>query len=148
MRPFPLFPSMTRRRLGLLAFALLVPFGAAVRAETEAPSRIVSLGGSVTEIIFALGQQDRLIARDTTSTYPVAALDLPDVGYVRALSPEGVLSVDPDLILAIEGSGPPETMEVLQAANVPVVMVPEGYDTPAVLAKITVGCPVWAVALA
>ncbi|MFW5641894.1 MAG: heme/hemin ABC transporter substrate-binding protein, partial [Roseicyclus sp.] len=95
-------------------------------------------GGAVTEIVYALGQGDRLVARDTTSSYPAEAEDLPDVGYVRALSPEGVLSVDPDLILAIEGSGPPEAMEVLRAADIPFVTVPEGYDAAAILRKIDV----------
>ncbi|MDP5347127.1 MAG: ABC transporter substrate-binding protein, partial [Paracoccaceae bacterium] len=66
--------------------------------------RVLALGGAVTEIVYALGQGDRLVARDSTSLYPPETATLLDVGYVRALSPEGVLSVDPDLILAIEGS--------------------------------------------
>ncbi len=48
-------------------------------------SRVVSVGGDVTEIVYALGEEDRLIARDTTSMYPEAAMKLPDVGYMRAL---------------------------------------------------------------
>lgn len=92
----------------------------------------------MTEIVFALGQGDRLVARDSTSSYPPEAEALPDVGYVRALSPEGVLSVDPDLILAIEGSGPPEAMEVLREAGIPLVTVPEGYDAAAILRKIAI----------
>jgi len=102
----------------------------------EDRGRIISLGGSVTEIVYALGASDRLVGRDTTSTWPEAALALPNVGYVRALSPEGVLSLDPGLIIAIEGSGPPETLEVLDSASVPLVTVPEGYDMPAIRAKI------------
>lgn len=102
----------------------------------EAPQRIVSIGGSVTEIVYALGEQDRLIARDTTSVFPAEALGLPDVGYMRALSPEGVLSVDPDLILTLEGAGPPEAIEVMKSASVPVVTVPESFDRVGVVAKI------------
>ncbi|MFN3526528.1 MAG: hemin ABC transporter substrate-binding protein, partial [Paracoccus sp. (in: a-proteobacteria)] len=52
--------------------------------------RVLALGGAVTEIVFALGQGERLVARDTTSSFPPEVTDLPDVGYVRALSPEGV----------------------------------------------------------
>jgi iron complex transport system substrate-binding protein len=126
--------TLTRCALGLLLLVLSVVHG---RADSP-PGRVLALGGSVTEIVYALGQGDRLVARDTTSTYPPAAEALPDVGYVRALSPEGVLSVDPDLILAIEGSGPPETMEVLAAADIPLVTVPEGYDTAAILEKISI----------
>ena len=47
-------------------------------------SRIVAIGGSITEIVYALGEEERLVARDSTSVYPEAALKLPDVGYMRA----------------------------------------------------------------
>ncbi|MEM6577174.1 MAG: ABC transporter substrate-binding protein [Pseudomonadota bacterium] len=105
-------------------------------AAAQAGERVLSLGGSVTEIIYALGEEDRLIARDTTSSFPPEVEDLPDVGYLRALSPEGVLSVSPDLVIAEEGAGPPEAIAVLDAASVPFVSVPDGYDRAAVRAKI------------
>lgn len=104
-------------------------------AETV-PTRIISVGGSVTEIVYALGQEHRLVARDTTSNYPPEARSLPDVGYVRRLSPEGLLSVEPDMILAEEGAGPPETFDVLVSSGLPIVTVPMGYDVPAVQTKI------------
>lgn len=100
-------------------------------------NRIVSVGGSITEIIFALGEQDRLVARDTTSNYPAAALELPDVGYMRRLSPEGVLSVNPDLIIAEEGSGPPETIELLDGAGIGFVSIPDEFSRAGIHAKIT-----------
>lgn len=102
----------------------------------QAGERVLSLGGSVTEIIYALGEEDRLIARDTTSSYPPEVEVLPDVGYLRALSPEGVLSVAPDLVIAEDGAGPPEAIAVLEAASVPFISVPDGYDRAAVRAKI------------
>ncbi|MEM9278719.1 MAG: ABC transporter substrate-binding protein [Pseudomonadota bacterium] len=105
-------------------------------SENKNYNRIVSIGGSLTEIIYALGEDKRLIARDTTSVFPREAFELPDVGYIRQLSPEGVLSVDPDLILALEGSGPPETIETLKAAGVPIVFVPEGYTDEKIREKI------------
>ena len=107
----------------------------AARAD-EAPSRIVSVGGAITEIVYALGEEDRLVARDTTSNYPAAALALPNVGYIRRLSPEGVLSVNPDLILAEEGAGPPEAVELLQEAAVPMIEVAGGYSQQAILDRI------------
>ncbi|MEM9754363.1 MAG: ABC transporter substrate-binding protein [Pseudomonadota bacterium] len=115
---------------------LTLPAGWLAAQTADPPERVLALGGSVTEIVFALGEGERLIARDTTSGHPAAALALPDVGYVRALSPEGVLSVSPDLIIAIEGSGPPEAVDVLQAADVEWVSVPEGYDVAAIRLKI------------
>ena len=69
---------------------------------------IIAIGGSITEIIYALGAEDKLVAVDSTSMYPASALERhPDVGYMRALSAEPVLSVNPDVILAIDDAGPP-----------------------------------------
>jgi iron complex transport system substrate-binding protein len=101
-------------------------------------SRIASIGGSLTEIVYALGEQTKLVARDSTSTYPEAALKLPDVGYMRALSPEGVLSVNPSGILALEGSGPKEAIDVLKKASVPLILVPETFDRAGILEKIRI----------
>jgi iron complex transport system substrate-binding protein len=99
--------------------------------------RVITLGGSVTEIAVALGAQDRLVARDTTSSFPESVLALPDVGYIRALSPENILALDPALIVAEGDAGPPEAVEVLQAAGVPFVLMPQARDPEGVLAKIT-----------
>jgi len=99
-------------------------------------SRIVSIGGAVTEILFALGLGERVVAVDQTSRYPAAARKKPDVGYSRALSPEGVLSVGPSLILAVEGAGPRSTLDVLEQASVPVVIIPDAHSPEGVLRKI------------
>src|SRR6478752_9269399 len=103
----------------------------------ENPARIVSIGGAITEILYALGFEDRLAGVDTTSLYPPAALrDKPNVGYMRQLSPEGVLGLNPSLVLAVQGSGPKETMDVLESAKVPLVLVPETFSEAGLLDKI------------
>ncbi|WP_274426043.1 heme/hemin ABC transporter substrate-binding protein [Chelativorans sp. YIM 93263] len=102
----------------------------------EDPSRLVVIGGSLTEIVYALGEEENLVARDSTSTFPPEAAELPDIGYMRQLSPEGVLSVSPTAILALEGSGPPETVDVLEKASVPMVIVPESFHREGILDKI------------
>lgn len=119
-------------RAGLVLSLLATP----ALAQAPDATRVLAIGGSVTEIAFALGQGDRLVARDSTSTYPDAAVALPDVGYMRALSPEGVLSVDPDLILAEDGAGPPETIAVLEQAGIPFRSMPEGHDPQTLRTKI------------
>ncbi|KGM90009.1 ABC-type hemin transport system, periplasmic component [Roseovarius mucosus DSM 17069] len=124
--------TLTRRVL-LAQVALLALAGASLAQEAD---RVLSIGGSVTEIVHALGQEHRLVARDTTSTFPPKATELPDVGYARALSPEGVLSVAPSLILAIEGAGPPEAIEVLAQSGVTYVNIPEAQSAEGILAKI------------
>lgn len=101
-------------------------------------SRIASIGGSITEIVYALGEEGRLVARDSTSNYPEAAAKLPDVGYMRALSPEGVLSVNPTGILALHGSGPKEAVDVLKKSSVPFIEVPDHYNHAGILEKIRV----------
>lgn len=120
----------------IAALAALAVLAAAVPLRSEPAQRVVSVGGAVTEIVYALGEQGRLVARDTTSNYPPEALALPDVGYIRRLSPEGVLSVAPDLILSEEGAGPPETVELLRQADIPFAEVPDGFTRDAILAKI------------
>ncbi|RWM90591.1 MAG: hemin ABC transporter substrate-binding protein [Mesorhizobium sp.] len=120
-----------------LCVAFALPGRAAEATEAFAdPSRIAAIGGSITEIVFALGEQHRLVARDSTSRYPEAALELPDVGYMRQLSPEGVLSVNPSGILALQGSGPKETVDVLKKTSIPFIEVPERYDHEGILEKI------------
>ena len=138
------------RTLALLGRRLLRPLGgAAVAAGVTVhdarnrdvtisdPARIVSIGGAITEILYALGFEDRLAGVDTTSLYPAAALrDKPNVGYMRQLSAEGVLGLNPSLVLAVQGSGPKETMDVLEAAKVPLVLVPETFSEQGLLDKI------------
>ncbi|MCV3766853.1 heme/hemin ABC transporter substrate-binding protein [Rhizobium sp. TRM95796] len=129
---------MNAIRCAGIAFSLaLLPLGQGMAGEKIAdPSRIVSIGGAVTEIVYALGKGDLLIARDSTSLFPPEAMKLPDVGYMRQLSPEGVLSVNPSAILMIEGSGPKPAIDVMRKSSIPVVTVPEGYDAEAITAKI------------
>ncbi|MDT8854736.1 ABC transporter substrate-binding protein [Paracoccaceae bacterium Fryx2] len=119
-----------------MKWLVLTLFGFTLPAIAD-EARVVSLGGSVTEIVVALGAADRLVARDTTSNYPQSVTALPDVGYIRALSPEGVLSVQPTLILAEDDAGPPEALEVLNAAGIPLAIMPGDPSPEGVIAKIT-----------
>ncbi|WBU60987.1 heme/hemin ABC transporter substrate-binding protein [Paracoccus albus] len=132
------------RRLGYrnLALASTVVSAALISTPSVATEphpdakRVLAIGGSITEIVYALGQEDRLVARDTTSSYPAEAQELPDVGYMRALSPEGVLSVKPDLILSQEGAGPPEAIDVLKQAGIPFETIGAGADAERLAEKI------------
>jgi len=103
---------------------LLCQLCAAGLAHAAPPARVVGLGGPITEIVYALDAGDRLVGADTSSLYPPAALKLPKVGYYRAFSVEGVASLKPDLVLASDQSGPPQSLERLQRLGSKVVMVP------------------------
>lgn len=101
------------------------------------PKRIIAIGGSITEIVYALGAEDRLVAVDSTSLYPIEALQrFPSVGYMRALSAEPVLSMAPDLILAIDDAGPPQVLDQLRGAGARVLTIPDDPSMQGVFEKI------------
>ncbi len=136
-------PWAPRRLVTALATAVLVAGSAFSTAAEDAErfadaSRLVAIGGSLTEIVYALGEQDKLVARDSTAVYPPEAMALRDVGYMRQLSPEGVMSVDPSAILMLDGSGPPEAVEVIRKASIPVVTVPDDYTSEGIAEKIRI----------
>ncbi|ALN72415.1 hemin ABC transporter substrate-binding protein [Aureimonas sp. AU20] len=116
--------------------ALLLALLAVPASAEPLPTRVVSIGGAITEVLYALGEDKRIAAVDTTSVYPPAALsEKPNVGYMRGLSAEGVLSLSPDLILMEDGAGPKEAVALIDAAGVPVRHVPSGYSVPDLLQK-------------
>ncbi|WBT37178.1 heme/hemin ABC transporter substrate-binding protein [Hyphomicrobium sp. DMF-1] len=127
-----------RRFLWIAGIGSLAVCGAqlAPKAHAETPKaageqRIVSIGGDVTEIIFALGRGDSIVAVDTTSHYPPDAVATKEsVGYMRALSTEGVLSMSPTLIIASGNAGPPEVVAALKASSIPMIEIstPETPD--------------------
>jgi len=99
-------------------------------------SRILSIGGDVTEILYALGAGDRIAAVDTTSKFPPPALLQKSVGYMRALSSEGVIAVGATVVLASERAGPAEVVKTLKATSVPYVEVPDEYSADGIAKKV------------
>ncbi len=127
-------PSLSRRTL--LAAGATWPLMAPARAQ-DGGRRIVAAGGVITEIFYALDQQDLLVGIDTTSLHPLAAMrDKANVGYVRALSAEGVLSLKPTDLLAVEGAGPPDTIKLIAEAGVRVQRVSEDTSEAGVVSRI------------
>ena len=112
---------MSGRRLSALVLALLCIGGTGAAAQV--PERIVSVGGAVTETLYALGLGNRIAAADTTSTYPAEAAALPKVGYLRQLSAEGILAMGPDMILLGTGAGPAAAVAQVTASSVPVTSI-------------------------
>ncbi|WP_182086471.1 ABC transporter substrate-binding protein [Aureimonas sp. ME7] len=126
-------------RTTIAALVITAAMALAAPARAEPPERVVSIGGAVTEILYAVGEADRIAAVDTTSIFPREALaQKPNVGYMRALSAEGVLSLGPDLILMEDGAGPPEAVALIDAAGVPVTHVPSGHTITELLQKVRV----------
>ncbi|MBS0847499.1 hemin ABC transporter substrate-binding protein [Citrobacter sp. JGM124] len=116
------------RRLLLALLALPVMAGAA--------ERLVSIGGDVTEIVWALGANKDLVARDSTSLTPPAVTQLPDVGYMRQLNAEGILAMRPTLVLASAQAQPSLALKQVEDANVKVVTIPGANDLNVIDAKV------------
>lgn len=95
-------------------------------AIADTPKRVVSVGGALTETVFALGAGELLIGSDTTSYYPKEAAHSPKVGYQRALSAEGILSLNPDLVLMTDEAGPPPVLAQLESAGVNMLTLKAG----------------------
>ena len=94
----------------------------------EEAERIVCLGGTITETVFALGRGDWVVGVDTSSSHPSTVSGLPKVGYHRAFSAEGVAGLDPTLVLHTEESGSETALEQIEALDLHLHEIPSPYD--------------------
>lgn len=125
-----LLTTVTGAAIGLLWCASALLAETAETGETSAQTaRLISVDGAITEILYALGGEGQLVGVDTTSLYPAATEDIAKVGYKRALSAEGILSLNPDRLLMTDDAGPPEVLEQIARAGVDTHQIP---DTPSV----------------
>jgi iron complex transport system substrate-binding protein len=128
---------MRRRLLWLAALAMAADLsGIHGGSAAAAATRIVCLGGSLTEVVYALGKSDAIVGVDTTSLFPPEARKHEQVGYVRTLSAEGILSLRPNLILASSEAGPSNVIEQIKNSGVRVVEIPEERSIEGVRHKI------------
>ena len=116
-------------------------------------TRLVTLFGDLTEIVYALGVEQYLVARDTSSVYPAATEDLPNLGFAGALNAEAILAMEPTLVIGTDMAGPPGVLDQLREAGVEVVLLEELNGLDAAQIKIRVvgealGIPQTAEALA
>lgn len=109
-------PSLLLLCLLLLCSATHLTYAQADKDKT----RIISAGGSITEILFALGLGGNLVGVDTSSLYPEEAKELPKVGYFRSMGAEGLLSLRPDIIIAAKGAGPSAALKQVNMLGVEV----------------------------
>jgi iron complex transport system substrate-binding protein len=88
-------------------------------------SRIITLTGDSAEIVWELGLGANVVATDVTATYPEAYANLPKIGFGRQLSAEGVIAMNPTVVIGDTTSGPPEVIAQIREAGVPVVIIEE-----------------------
>ena len=111
----------------LLILLLLISNVHANCNKAKNSNSIVVAGGSITEIIYFLNLQNKLVGVDVTSNYPLNAKKLPSIGYIRNLSIEGLLSLKPNLILAEESIGPPIIVKQLNKTSVEFRIIKNNY---------------------
>ena len=99
-------------------------------------SSVVVAGGSITEIIYFLGKEKKLVGVDITSNFPPETSSLPSIGYVRNLSTEGILSLQPTLILGENDMGPPLVLRQLSISGVDSRIINETYSSNGILKKL------------
>ncbi len=106
------------------------------QVEVTDVSRILPLNGGVAEIVYTLGLGDNVVGRDSTATFAEAA-DLPVVTQGHDLSVEGVLSLNPTLVIADTWTGPHEAIEQLRATGVTLVILDEVWSLDGMYTRIT-----------
>ncbi len=117
--------------------ALLIYAGSLSSAQEahQEPIRVASADAGVTEIVVQLGDAQRLVAVDAASL-AVEVQHLPRLGYHRQLAAEGVMSVNPDLLIGSEQMGPEATLDALQRSGIDVLVLPYPNDLDTLRANI------------
>lgn len=118
-----------------LTLAAMIP-AAASATPVKDNARIVSAGSGVTEIIYALGAGDRVVAADATSNFPSEVNTLPKLGYHKQLSSEGILALAPTMLIGTADMGPPSTLEQLESAGLKVESLPVDNSVENIEARI------------
>ena len=119
--------NITVFKILLLILLLIISNVHANCNKAKNSNSIVVAGGSITEIIYFLNLQNKLVGVDVTSNYPLNAKKLPSIGYIRNLSIEGLLSLKPNLILAEESIGPPIILKQLNKTSVEFRIIKNNY---------------------
>jgi len=99
-------------------------------------SRIVPLNGDIAEILFDLGLGQNIVGVDVTATYPPSMHDLPSIGFNRELSAEGILSLNPTIVIGDTTAGPKPVLKQISDAGVTVVIIKSYTDIQAPFEKI------------
>jgi iron complex transport system substrate-binding protein len=122
--------------VALLLAALVAAAGCSRFSNTSNPSndaggeRVVVISQTYNEIIWALGAQEHVVGVDFSSTYPPEVKKVQTVGYHRALSAEGILSLHPTAIIHDNNIGPPQVVEQLKGLNIPMKTFEAKNDSP------------------
>lgn len=110
--------------MNILVASIFILVDGPIHAKDGNNLRIVTIGSAVSEVVCALDFCDSIVASDVSSLYPESLLKKPRVGYFRKVSPEGVLSVKPDIIMTTDAIEPKSALDIFTSAKVPVIQLP------------------------
>lgn len=115
----------------ILVFALV--FNSCNISSTSKPglsdsTKIVSTNGTLSEILVGLGFEDNIIGVDVASTYPASLQQKPKIGHNRDISTEGVLGLDPDLVVGIADAVKPQVSEQIRATGTRFLLFAHEYS--------------------
>ena len=108
--------------LPLFAETFTDEMGRSVDVDTP-PQRIISLAPHITEILFDLGLEDKLVGVTQYSDYPEAAKKIERVGSYVRLNIEKIISLNPDLVISTAGGNPREVIERLTSLGLKVFVI-------------------------
>ncbi|UXM94461.1 ABC transporter substrate-binding protein [Bartonella sp. HY329] len=121
----------------LAIFILVKTISPSLSQDSNHAQKIIVLGPDLSDIVYKLGAEDRVIALDRSSHFLLNAHDKVNVGYARRLSTEGILSLDFDLIIASNSMGPPETVDMLKESGANILFVTAENTRNGIIEKIT-----------
>ncbi|MBM9604453.1 ABC transporter substrate-binding protein [Desulfopila inferna] len=87
------------------------------------PTRVLSLAPSLTEMVYSLEAEDKLVGATRYSNFPAAAKKLPRVGSYVQLDLERIVAIKPDLCIAIKDGNPRRTVDAIKALGIPVFAI-------------------------
>jgi iron complex transport system substrate-binding protein len=123
------------KKITLILFAIAMVFAARFivacegnSTNNESVSRIVSVNGTITEVLAAFGMEKQLVGVDVTSTFPISVQQLPKVGRDRDIAVEGILSLNPTDVIALDGQINAQKKQQLADAGINVVEVAHTFS--------------------
>lgn len=114
------------RRVQIICLFMLLVLGQQVQAQHY--KRIISLSGSITEVLDALGVGPQIIAADVTSDYPSYISQIPKISKNRTVTIESLSAFRPDLVLGIAGEVSQDIQQQLKKLNIPLYLVKQEFS--------------------
>lgn len=126
---------MNRRINSIVALIVAIAF-VSCRSSNQSASesiindstRIVSINGTISEILAGAGLEDHIVGVDVASTYPQSLAEKPKVGHSKKISAEGVLALKPDWVIGVRQDVNPELEEQLKASGVKILLFDQEYS--------------------